>query len=109
MGLAQLKREAGDLTSAQLKKFDEWLRAELRRREISVNEKRQPSRKVSAKKKPADHKTYRKASVRCGKEKCKCASGDLHGPYWYAYWSEGGKTKSAYVGKRRPSHKDLKH
>ena len=21
----------------------------------------------------------------------------LHGPYWYAYWSEGGKTMSQYI------------
>ena len=36
------------------------------------------------------------------KERCKCAEGKLHGPYWYAYWSEGGKTRSQYIGKRLP-------
>lgn len=44
--------------------------------------------------------TYRQDYTRCGKERCKkCAGGNGHGPYWYAYWSEGGKTKSKYIGK----------
>ena len=34
--------------------------------------------------------------VRCGKAGCRSCP---HGPYWYAYWSKGGRTKSAYVGK----------
>ena len=50
-----------------------------------------------------DHKTYRSELVRCGKKDCRCTRGELHGPYWYAYWSEGGKTKSEYVGKRLPA------
>jgi hypothetical protein len=37
--------------------------------------------------------------VRCGKASCRCADGELHGPYWYEYWSEAGKTRSRYVGK----------
>lgn len=49
-----------------------------------------------------ENKTYRLERVRCGKEKCKCAAVSLHGPYWYVYWSEGGKTKSQYVGKEPP-------
>lgn len=36
----------------------------------------------------------------CGKPRCVCAGGGgaMHGPYWYAFWKEGGKTRSAYVG-----------
>jgi hypothetical protein len=49
-----------------------------------------------------DHKSYRNEMVRCGKKSCKCASGHLHGPYWYAYWTENGKTRSQYIGKRLP-------
>lgn len=52
------------------------------------------------KEKSVDHKTYRLVSIRCGKENCKCAEGSGHGPYWYAYWSEQGKTKSQYIGKK---------
>jgi len=34
--------------------------------------------------------------VRCGKETCTTCP---HGPYWYAYWTEGGRRRSRYVGK----------
>lgn len=43
--------------------------------------------------------TYRLEHVRCGKEGCtRCP----HGPYWYAYWREGGKLRSRYIGKTLP-------
>jgi hypothetical protein len=48
----------------------------------------------------AGNKTYRLVLVRCGKETCKCSSGLGHGPYWYAYWSEKGRTRCEYVGKK---------
>ena len=38
----------------------------------------------------------RQQAVRCGKAGCtKCP----HGPYWYAYWTEGGRRRSRYVGR----------
>ena len=47
--------------------------------------------------------TYRQQYTRCGKERCrKCKEGVGHGPYWYAYWSENGRTISKYVGIRLP-------
>lgn len=39
--------------------------------------------------------TYRQEWVRCGKE-CKSCP---HGPYWYCYWKEDGKTRTRYIGK----------
>jgi hypothetical protein len=43
--------------------------------------------------------TFRQETVRCGKDGCtRCP----HGPYWYAYWREGGKLRSRYVGKHLP-------
>jgi len=40
--------------------------------------------------------SLRKQMVRCGKAGCtKCP----HGPYWYAYWTEGGKRKTRYIGR----------
>jgi hypothetical protein len=39
--------------------------------------------------------TFRQERVSCGKN-CK---GCPHGPYWYGYWREGGKTRSKYIGK----------
>jgi len=55
-----------------------------------------------------EHVTYRQEYVRCGKATCKrCGAGQGHGPYWYAYWSIGGRTRSKYIGKTRPIGGDL--
>jgi hypothetical protein len=43
----------------------------------------------------SDSMTFRLEKVSCGKN-CK---GCPHGPYWYGYWREGGKTHSKYIGK----------
>ncbi len=52
--------------------------------------------------------TYRQQYTRCGKERCrKCREGPGHGPYWYAYWSENGRTISKYIGAHLPP--DLEH
>src|SRR2546421_4964278 len=49
--------------------------------------------------------TYRKQYTRCGKQRChKCKEGSGHGPYWYAYWSEKGRTVSKYIGTHLPEH-----
>ena len=46
---------------------------------------------------------YRQQFTRCGKQRCrKCKEGEGHGPYWYAYWSENGRTKTRYIGVRLP-------
>lgn len=38
----------------------------------------------------------RKKMVKCGKESCTTCP---HGPYLYAYWDEGGKRRSKYLGR----------
>ena len=43
--------------------------------------------------------TFRQEFVKCGKDGCTTCP---HGPYWYAYWREDGRTRSRYVGKRLP-------
>ncbi len=43
--------------------------------------------------------TYQLEYIKCGKAGCKCENGQGHGPYWYAYWSSGGKTRKQYIGK----------
>jgi hypothetical protein len=43
--------------------------------------------------------TFRQEMVKCGKAGCTTCP---HGPYWYAYWREGGRTRSRYVGKNLP-------
>jgi hypothetical protein len=34
---------------------------------------------------------------RCGKEGCRCARGELHGPYLYLSLRAGGRTRMLYV------------
>jgi len=48
--------------------------------------------------------TYAQQYRRCGKPTCSaCADGGRgHGPYWYAYWREGGRMRSRYLGKQAP-------
>lgn len=40
--------------------------------------------------------TYELRAVLCGKAGCK----RLHGPYWYAYWTQGGRVQTVYIGKK---------
>lgn len=53
---------------------------------------------------PTDlHITYQLQFRKCGKVKCgTCKSGRGHGPYWYAYWREGNRLHSGYIGKNQP-------
>lgn len=67
------------------------------------------SRNDSARSKKVDeslHKTvsapaYRFAVcaqyVKCGKPNCKCALGQLHGPYFAAFWKENGRIRKRYI------------
>ncbi len=44
---------------------------------------------------------YYQQSRKCGKPTCKCVTGELHGPYWYARDIESGQVK--YLGKELPT------
>ena len=46
------------------------------------------------------HVTYRQEHVRCGKEACGTCP---HGPYWYGYWKEDGRTRKQYIGRTLPN------
>ena len=54
---------------------------------------------------PTDqHSTYQLQYRKCGKPSCStCKRGAGHGPYWYAYWREGSRLRSGYVGKLPPA------
>lgn len=50
------------------------------------------------------HVTYQLQYRKCGKPSCStCRNTQGHGPYWYAYWREGSRLRSGYVGKIHPS------
>lgn len=49
------------------------------------------------------HITYQLQHRKCGKTSCStCRNGQGHGPYWYAYWRDGARLRSGYVGKVNP-------
>jgi hypothetical protein len=98
MNLTHLKKLIRLARPVQRKKLYEWL-SELIREDREAEPCESQQEKVEE---PADGRTYRLESVRCGKKGCKCADGEPHGPYWYAYWLENGKTRSQYVGKNPP-------
>src|SRR5947209_7519590 len=48
--------------------------------------------------------TYHQQISYCGKARCrKCREGIGHGPYWYAYRIENGRTTRTYIGKNLPA------
>ncbi len=50
------------------------------------------------------HITYQLQHRKCGKTSCStCREGQGHGPYWYAYWREGSRLRSGYIGKVQPT------
>lgn len=63
-------------------------------------------RRRSVARQRARNKRYlRLEHVKCGKEGCNmCASGELHGPYWYLYRPKHNGTgrTSEYIGKTLP-------
>lgn len=42
---------------------------------------------------------YRRQHVRCGRDCAACP----HGPYWYAYWKQDGRSRSQYIGRELPA------
>jgi hypothetical protein len=48
--------------------------------------------------------TYQLKLISCGRRRCGRCRGraPAHGPYWYAYWKVGGKTRCKYIGKKLP-------
>jgi hypothetical protein len=102
MNLREIKCSVRALKPKQLVKLDVWLHTLLEAKELMEHERRNSKQREILKANQTTHKSYRLESVRCGKPGCKCARGELHDPYWYAYWSQSGKTKSEYVGKHLP-------
>jgi hypothetical protein len=102
MRLIQIKHTLRLLSLGQLRKLDEWLHELIRRAEEVDRAEKTSSLKQTVSEQTLENKTYRLESVRCGKEKCKCARGKLHGPYWYSYSRVKDKVTSRYIGKKLP-------
>ena len=93
---------ASALTLAQLYDLDEWIHSRLETLEAERKERASLREVVLGSQRKVGSMTYQLELVRCGKERCHCAAGKGHGPYWYGYWSSRGKTKSKYIGKKLP-------
>ena len=76
-----------------------------RERAMARRQKLEQRRSVARKKKGRNGRYLELERVKCGKKGCrKCASGEVHGPYWYLYRpkeNRPGRT-SQYVGKVLP-------
>jgi hypothetical protein len=102
MRIELAKRTLRKLTPTQLRQLDLLIHDQLTNFDEKVELKISGHELDKAAQRQTSNKIYRLEAVRCGKQGCKCSKGELHGPYWYAYWSDGGMTKSEYVGKHLP-------
>lgn len=102
MSLTLIKKAARGLTLLQLRKLEGWLQGRILEAEARERKEKQSTGRQVVEERTIDNKTYRLEWVRCGKEKCKCTRGELHGPYWYSYTRVKGKVKSQYIGKQLP-------
>jgi hypothetical protein len=108
MNIVQIKHALHLLSLGQLRKLDEWLHELIRNAEEINREEKSSPRKQTVAGQTVGNKTYRLESVRCGKEKCKCSRGKLHGPYWYSYSRVKDKVTSQYIGKTLPKNIEKK-
>lgn len=97
--LRDLKKDLQTLSLPQLQQINVWVQQLIMMGEDKAQRLSEGSKANIVLAFNQDGKTYRLEYIRCGNAECKCASGSLHGPYWYAYWYENGKTKSSYIGK----------
>lgn len=97
--LREIKKNLPELSLSELRQVKIWLEKYIDKAEDKINISGPEPEANVIEEIEKNGKTYRLQHIRCGKETCKCAEGALHGPYWYAYWLEKGKTKSKYIGK----------
>jgi hypothetical protein len=102
MNLIGIKQAVRRLSLGQLRKLDEWLHELILKAEVAAKAEKLTPRRQAVEERTGENVTYRLEGVRCGKDKCKCARDELHGPYWYSYARVGGKVKSQYVGRKLP-------
>jgi hypothetical protein len=97
-----LQEKILDLSLRDMEMLLGWLKATIKERRKSEIKPEIPLKKGREliKLLDAGTTTYRLEKVKCGKKKCKCSKGELHGPYWYSYHWDGKKMSSTYIGKK---------
>jgi len=90
-----------ELSLEEMTHLQTWLKEAIRERqaEVALQEIPIPKGREVVETRRVGKTTYVLEAVKCGKKKCKCTQGKLHGPYWYAYHWTGKKLKSTYIGK----------
>jgi hypothetical protein len=99
MGKAdRIARQVHNFSLAELQDLQFFIEEQIERLKVEGQEE-------TAEEEPQERKaTVRADYKKCGKPGCHCNSGgELHGPYWYEYWKEDGRTRSRYLGKKAPS------
>ena len=94
----RLRQQIQRLSLAEKQALRTWLDEQIAEDEKPPEVTPKKDREVVETKK-AGRITYQLELVKCGKSNCRCADGQLHGPYWYGYQKQGQKLKSWYVGK----------
>lgn len=96
-----LQAQILELSLEEMTELKSWLKEAIRERraEAALQEIPIPKGREVMETRHEGKTTYVLEAIKCGKKKCKCTEGKLHGPYWYAYRWTGKKLKSTYIGK----------
>ncbi|WP_346293319.1 DUF6788 family protein [Sphaerothrix gracilis] len=98
---AAARQEIARWDLAEQRRLLAWLRRQVDAADQQSAEDWQPPGSESAiERRHIGKSCFLLQGVKCGKANCKCAAGDLHGPYWYEFWREGDKVKKRYHGKQ---------
>jgi hypothetical protein len=104
--------ESGRITREWLKGLDpvefqeiSYMISDIQRERAKARRSKLERRKATTREKARNRRYLELERVKCGKKGCKkCASGELHGPYWYLYRPKenGPGRTSEYIGKTLP-------
>jgi hypothetical protein len=104
--------EPGRVTRAWLEGLDpaefqeiSYLISDIQRERAEARKQKRERRRTATREKAQNRRYLELERVKCGKKGCKkCASGELHGPYWYLYRPKenGPGRTSEYIGKMLP-------
>jgi hypothetical protein len=82
-----------------------YIISDIQRERAEARRRKREQRRSTARENAHNRRYIELERVKCGKKACnKCASGELHGPYWYLYRPKEnapGRT-SEYLGKVLP-------
>lgn len=100
---------AKGLALDELRQLDEHVQLLISRAEAEQKQLSKSVSRIVVEERSSPTGTYRLELVKCGKPACKvCKGGPAHGPYWYAYWKEDGRTRTEYIGKKLKPRKGQK-